>query len=106
MRVVLGWCTILVCLLRNFAQELDPETMKVADSDNVPSEFFGCFTVLQNDNILRPANRHGCSQSIWRRFLGKKPRIPREVFRGGNGGAFLRFGAGKFDDSLAQVYLR
>lgn len=120
MRIVLGRRVILS--LRNFAQEFGLGPTKAADSGNVPGAFIGRFTVLQNDDILRPANCHGRGQGLRRMFicpvkLPHSAEIPgREtwnagvclckVFGGGNSGSFLRPGADEPANLIIQLHLR
>ena len=103
MRTVLGRHVILP--LRNFAQEFGLGPTKAADGGNEPGAFIGRFTVLQNDDILRPADGHGLGKHFRSVFIGavKLPHPPEvpggeaggvrirgaQIFRSGNGGAFL-----------------
>ena len=119
MRIVLGRRVILS--LRNFAQEFGLGPTKATDGGNVPGAFIGCFTVLQNDDILRPANCHGRSQGLRRMFicpvkLPHPAQIPggeaggirvhtAQIFSGGDSRAFFRPGADELADLAIQFHL-
>ncbi len=76
---------------------------------------------LQNNDILRPANGHGLDQHLRRIFIGKV-KLPhpaeisggeagdvrvsfREVFGGGDSGAFLCPGTEELTNFMVQFYL-
>ena len=96
--------------------------MKKPDSGNVPSAVFSCFTVLQHDNILCPADGHGFCQDLRRIFicpvkLPHPAEVPggeagsvrisfSDIAGGSDSGAFLRPGADQLADFLVQLHLR
>ena len=108
--------------LRNFLQEFGLSPMEPLDSGNVPSTFFGCYAVLQNDDILRPADGHGFCQYFWCVFIrpvkfphpaqipggeaGNVRVILAEILGGSNSGAFLRPGADELANLIIQLHLR
>ena len=120
MRTVLGRHVILP--LRNFAQEFGLGPTKAADGGNEPGAFIGRFTVLQNDDILRPADGHGLGKHFRSVFIGavKLPHPPEvpggeaggvrirgaQIFRSGNGGAFLWPVADQPANPAVQFHLR
>ena len=117
-----GQRSILAYPLRYSLQEFGLGPMEPPDSGNVPSAFFGCYTVLQNDNILRPADGHGFCQDLRRIFIcpvklphpaevsGGEARSVRissgDMAGGSDSGAFLWPDADQPADFLVQLHLR
>ena len=96
--------------------------MKAADSVNVPDTLLGCFAVLQNDDILCPADGCGFHHSFRHIFI-RPVKLPHpaqipwgetrnirigfaQVFGGGDSGAFLRPGVDELADFPVRFHLR
>lgn len=108
--------------LRNFLQEFGLSPAKPADSSDEPGTLFDRHAVLQNDDILRPADGHGFCQYLWRVFICpvKFPhpaQIPggeaggirvhtAQIFSGGDSRAFFRPGADELTNLIVQLHLR
>ena len=94
----------------------------MADSGDIPGAFLSGCAVFQNDDILRPSNGHGLGQHFWCVFIGavKLPHPTEisggeaggvrvrgaQIFRSGNGGAFLWPVADQLANPAVQFHLR
>ena len=108
--------------LRNFLQEFGLSPAKPADSSDEPGTLFGRYAVLQNDDILCPADGHGFCQYLWCVFIrpvkfphpaqipggetGNVRVILAEILGGSNSGSFLRPGTDELTDLRVQLHLR
>lgn len=108
--------------LRNFLQEFGLSPAETADSSDEPGTLFGRHAVLQNDDILCPADGHGFCQYLWRVFIcpeklphpaqipggeaGNVRVILAKILGGSNSGSFLRPGADELANLIIQLHLR
>lgn len=113
---------ILLRPLSDFLQEFSFGPMKMADSGDISGTFLGGCAVFQNDDIMRPADGHGLGKHFRRIFidavkLPHPPEVPggetggvrirgAQIFRSGNGGAFLWPVADQSANPAVQFHLR